>query len=207
MLEERYALERMRLSGLKLQKEADLAHPVFGEGNADRPLIMFIGEAPGREEAACSRPFVGKAGKQLDAMLETAGIERSRVFVTNAVKYRPYRTKNGHISNRTPSPEEVRDGLELLRQEIEIVHPALIATLGNVPLQAVTMLSWDRNHLVTTVGEAHGKPMTLMVDKVPRKLFPLYHPAATIYNRDLRPVLESDLIRLGEYARKTENEW
>lgn len=203
MLKELYQKESVRLSGLRLNAEADLLNPVFGEGQYKKPRIMFIGEAPGKEEAAIGRPFVGKAGKQLDGMLQTAGIDRNDVFVTNAVKYRPYRTKNGRAANRTPSVIEIELGAELLLQEIVEVDPAVIATLGNVPLSSVCSLS-EGDDRSTTVGQAHGVPIELMIGGKPRRVFPLYHPAASIYNRALAPVLQQDLINLGKYAMSLE---
>ena len=200
MLEERYALEAERISSLTLDSGADLAHPVFGEGNKNKPLIMFIGEAPGRDEAASGRPFVGRAGKQLDSMLALAGIDRAQVFVTNSVKYRPVTVYEHRVSNRTPSIKEVKAGLDLLRYEIECVEPSVIATLGNVPLTAVRLLSEAQDEQLT-VGMAHGMPTITLIGGKLIKLFPLYHPAAAIYNRELKPVLERDLITLGEYAR------
>ncbi|MCR5809236.1 MAG: uracil-DNA glycosylase [Clostridiales bacterium] len=203
MLEERYVVEAARIRELELDRDADLLNPVFGEGVAESPLIMFIGEAPGREEAACGRPFVGKAGKQLDKMLETAGIDRSKVFVTNTVKYRPMKKDGPRTSNRTPSAAEIRFGLDLLREEIVYVDPTIIATLGNVPLTAVMRLAGqipeDQN-----VGTLHGMPTVFFISGKARKVFPLYHPAASIYNRELKPVLENDLITLGRYARSLE---
>jgi len=200
MLEIWYSTEAKRIAMLPLKGRADLDHPVFGVGNPANPYIMFIGEAPGKDEAACGTPFVGKAGKQLDEMLALAGIDRKEVYVTNAVKYRPYREKNGRLSNRTPSPDEVRDGLELLHKEVSLVAPTVIATLGNTPLSAVVQLA---RGIVKppTVGEAHGKPFSLFIDGCQRTVFPLYHPAACIYNRELRPVLEDDLKKLGEHVR------
>ena len=208
MLEEYYLRERNKLLNIELNKEADTEHPVFGEGRTDRPLIMFIGEAPGKEEATCGRPFVGKAGKQLDEMLEAAGIARKDVFVTNAVKYRPYKTsKSGSVSNRTPSLEEAREGLPLLRAEIELVNPKIIATLGNIPLYSLSILSWDRFMIPRSIGEIHGTALAVRIGKHIRKLFPLYHPAAAIYNRELKPVLQEDLVKLGEYAKAIDEQW
>ena len=201
MLKARYVLEAERLLWLKLKRSADLEHPVFGEGCEESPLIMFIGEAPGREEAECGRPFVGKAGKQLDEMLALAGINREETFVTNAVKYRPTNIKNGRASNRTPSDPEIVDGLSLLRYEIETVDPMIIATLGNVPLSAVSRLVHGLNDPMK-VGEQHGAAMQISMGSVIRRLFPLYHPAACIYRRELKPVLEEDLIALGKYAEE-----
>ena len=200
MLNERYAAEAERISKLELDHDADLAHPVFGEGNSESPLIMFIGEAPGREEAASGRPFVGKAGKQLDGMLALAGIDRSRVFVTNTVKYRPTQRYGQRISNRTPTVNEVKQGLPLLAFEIACVRPTVIATLGNVPLSALRLISPSKDDRLT-VGEAHGMPTVILLEHGPQMLFPLYHPAASIYNRELKPVLEADLKRLGDLVR------
>ncbi|MCR5611998.1 MAG: uracil-DNA glycosylase [Clostridiales bacterium] len=200
MLEERYAIEAERILKLELEAEADLEHPVFGDGKPDRPLIMFIGEAPGKDEAASGRPFVGKAGKQLDGMLRLAGIDRTKVFVTNSVKYRPTKLYEHRVSNRTPSVTEIKDGLELLKYEIETVRPTVIATLGNVPLSAVQALS-DIKGEKLNVGMAHGMPTVANIGGRLIHLFPLYHPAASIYNRELKPVLEQDLIRLGDFAR------
>lgn len=204
MLDVWYKAEAKKLLWLPLKGKADLEHPVFGVGNASNPSIMFIGEAPGKDEAASGVPFVGKAGKQLDEMLALARIDRSDVFVTNAVKYRPYREKNGRLSNRTPSPDEIMEGLELLGKEISLVSPTVIATLGNTPLSAVTMLA--RGFIKqSTVGEAHGKPFSVFIDGKQRTVFPLYHPAACIYNRELKPVLEADLISLGDHVRRLIN--
>lgn len=200
MLNERYLIEARRIAGLRLTHEGDLEHPVFGEGNDISPLIMFIGEAPGKEEAACGRPFVGKAGKQLDEMLSLAGIDRKEVYVTNAVKYRPIKRKGNSVSNRTPTAPEILDGLSLLRTEIECVNPAVIATLGNVPLSAVMQLKEGRRDTFT-VGAVHGKPFSILISRETRKIYPLYHPAASIYDRELKPVLEKDLIGLGEFVR------
>ncbi len=198
MLRELYEKEGQRIASLDMADRADIEHPVFGEGNPDEPLIMFIGEAPGREEAACGRPFVGKAGRQLDRMLLTAGIDRSRVFVTNAVKYRPINVKERSVSNRTPSLAEIKAGLETLLGEISCVRPTVIATLGNVPLKAVQLISVDEK---LTVGDVHGMPRPALVQGLALTLFPLYHPAACIYYRELKPVLERDLVALGAFAR------
>lgn len=201
MLNELYCLERKRIANMEVDKDADLQHPVFGEGNIFTPLIMFVGEAPGREEVECGRPFVGKAGKQLDSLLELAGIDRSSVFVTNAVKYRPINIKNGRVSNRTPSELELRRTAMLLRAEIDCINPYVIATLGNAPLRSVYLIN-DSCAPEIKIGESHGIPRELMIYEKPYRIFPLYHPAAAIYNRALRPVLEQDIIALGEYCRK-----
>ena len=199
MLNEIYTAEAARIAALDIFDSADLEHPVFGEGNENSPLIMFIGEAPGREEAAAGRPFVGKAGRQLDRMLLMAVIDRGSVFVTNTVKYRPIVRNEKTVCNRTPSMREVKAGLETLRREIVFVMPKVIATLGNIPLSALALLSGGEK---LTVGDVHGMPRVALVEGVPYIHFPLYHPAAAIYYRELKPVLESDLVTLGSFIRQ-----
>jgi DNA polymerase len=160
---------------------------------------MLVGEAPGREEAECGRPFVGKAGKQLDALLALAGIERGDVFVTNAVKFRPTRVKPKSVSNRTPKRSETLEALPLLEAEISLVAPRLIATLGNTPLDSVSKLC-GRNLL--PVGGAHGKLEPVEIAGKRYVLFPLYHPASGIYDRGLVEVMERDALMLGALLRE-----
>ena len=96
-LVELYEKERLRIAETA-DGRGDYSHPVFGEGPVN-PLVMLIGEAPGGDEAKQGRPFVGKAGKQLDALLSGAGIDRSRVYITNTVKFRPVNVKPKSVSN------------------------------------------------------------------------------------------------------------
>ena len=111
---------------------------VHGEGSIGA-RVMLIGEAPGQQETLMGRPFVGKAGKNLDEFLELAGIERDELFVSNTVKFRPTRiSAAGRTVNRPPTQEEIRIFLPWLRREIEMVHPECVVTLGNVPLRALT---------------------------------------------------------------------
>jgi DNA polymerase len=179
-----YEIERARLSALK--GEGDYMHPVFGEGTPGARLVL-IGEAPGAQEAAAGRPFVGKAGKQLDALLDCVGLKRGDIFITNAVKFRP--TKHEGRSNRTPTGGEMREGLALLRDELELIAPRIVATLGNVPLQSVSKLAGLEK---ITIGQAHGRK----IECGKFVLFPLYHPASVIYNRTLEALLEADITAL-----------
>lgn len=162
---------------------------VFGEG-PNKPCLMLIGEAPGEQETLQGRPFVGKAGKNLDCFLELAGLERGEIYIANAVKYRPTKTgKTGRLSNRPPTKDEIAFFRPWLMREIELVKPRLIATLGNVPLGAVT----EKN---LTIGAVHGQLIESGVQGLP--LYPLYHPASLIYNRSLEPVYEQDVRALAE---------
>lgn len=167
--------------------------PVFGEGNP-APALLLIGEAPGAEEVKLGRPFVGKAGRQLDALLAQMGLPREALYVTNAVKYRPVSPSARGQRNRTPSLEEVRAGLPLLREELLLLRPRIIATLGNVPLAAMRLLAGQGK---ATVGACHGAAMEIALEGFETRLYPMYHPASCIYNRALLPVLEADAARLG----------
>ncbi len=161
---------------------------VFGEGAA-APLLMMVGEAPGGDEEKQGKPFVGKAGKNLSAFLDVIGLKREEIYISNVVKLRPTKRspKTGKAVNRPPSKEEIQFFLPYLAEEIMLISPKIIVTLGNVPLKAVT---GDKK---SNIGDAHGRPVPLGED---RALFPLYHPAAIIYNRSLSQVYQEDLLKL-----------
>ena len=164
---------------------------VFGEGEADAP-VMLVGEAPGEQESLQGRPFVGKAGKNLDEFLAGAGMDREALYVTNTVKFRPTkRSAAGRTVNRPPTQEEVKLFLPWLLREIEQVDPACVVTLGNVPLKALT----DRRQVI---GAVHGQFM----DLGSRLLFPMYHPASVIYNPSLKAVYRQDLAIFAHWYEK-----
>lgn len=200
LLQQRYAAERERLLARAADEApaGEYASPVFGEGAA-QPTVMFVGEAPGAEETRLGRPFVGRAGRQLDALLLSAAIDRSTAYVTNVVKYRPVVRGAHGARNRTPGRAEVTDALPLLLVEIQTLVPQVIVTLGNVPLGALLALA---DAAPGSIGSLHGRPIPLRLDGAVRTLFPLYHPASAIYNRSLLPVLEADVRALGEHLVK-----
>ena len=190
-LQKEYSDFRAILSEYEKEKaEGDYSHPVFGYGSIT-PVIMFVGEAPGREEAANGLPFVGKAGKTLSSLLEMIGLEREQVYISNVVKYRPWTHTEHGFKNRTPTKKEIETGLPLLEKEIEIIHPPIIVTLGNTPLYALCKI---KNVSYDTVGKMHGKQYA--IDNGLIILFPAYHPASCIYNRSLKKVLEEDMLVL-----------
>ena len=158
---------------------------VHGEGVLGA-RVMLIGEAPGAQEALAGRPFVGRAGKNLDAFLEGAGLSRREAFISNTVKFRPTRvSKAGRVVNRPPTQEEIDLFLPWLKQEIELVQPECLVTLGNVPLKALLGRGF-------TVGEYHGRFLACGE----RPLFSMYHPASVIYNPALKTVYAADLDAL-----------
>ena len=167
---------------------------VFGEG-AENPALMMIGEAPGGDEEKQGRPFVGKAGKNLSAFLEVVGLKREEIYISNVVKLRPTKEspKTGKAVNRPPSAEEIAFFLPYLLEEIQVIAPKVVVTLGNVPLKAVT------GERKAVIGDYHGKP-TPLADG--RTLFALYHPAAVIYNRALQATYDEDLRALKAFLQK-----
>lgn len=200
ILEALYASERARLLTLA---DADAPAgeyrtPVFGAGDRHAPVVL-IGEAPGAEESRQGVPFVGKAGKQLDALLTLAGVPRGDVYITNTVKYRPVVRSERSIRNRTPDKREVALALPLLRAELLEIRPRLIVTLGNTPLYAVLTLAGKESR---TVGTLHGSSLPVQIDSLEAALFALYHPASGIYNPKLVSVMETDARILGEQLVK-----
>lgn len=169
---------------------------VFGEGRVGAP-VMMIGEAPGEQESLQGRPFVGKAGKNLDAFLEEAGLDRAALYVTNVVKFRPTRqSAAGRTVNRPPTQEEIKLFLPWLRREIDLVNPKYVITLGNVPLKALTGRA-------SVIGDMHGR----FIDWEGRRLFAMYHPASVIYNPALKAVYSADIAAFArQYAKDNKKE-
>lgn len=166
---------------------------VFGEGGL-QARVMLIGEAPGEQETMQGRPFVGRAGKNLDEFLALSGLERRTLYITNTVKFRPVKhSKSGGVVNRPPTREEVELFVSWLQREIELVNPEWIVTLGNVALRALMGRS-------AAIGAFHGREFPLEG----RKLFALYHPASILYNPAIKAVYREDVIRLGKLVRGDE---
>jgi len=164
--------------------------PVIGEGS-HFAKIMFIGEAPGRNEAKTGRPFCGSAGKILDDLLASVGIERSEVYVTNIVKDRPQ-------NNRDPLPEEIKIYGPFLDQQINIIQPQIIATLGRYSMGYI-MEKFGLADVLLPISKMHGKEFIAETDYGKVYIIPLYHPAAAIYDRSLLETLKKDFKILEKY--------
>ena len=158
---------------------------VPGKGNFQSDVI-FVGEAPGRNEDKQGEPFIGVAGKKLSIALEDAGISRDAVYITNIVKCRP-------PNNRVPNTDERDTCKEYLKQEISIIKPEIICILGNTAFNSI-------------LG---GSEITKFRGKVVRKDNQLYfltiHPAATIYNQKLIDVLKNDIVKLFDLIKELKN--
>lgn len=165
--------------------------PVIGEGS-HFAKIMFIGEAPGRNEAKTGRPFCGAAGKIFDELLSHAGIKREEVYVTNIVKDRP-------PQNRDPLPEEIKIYAPFLDRQIEIIRPQVIATLGRYSMYYI-MPKFGLEFELEPIGKNHGKVFSVPQETLAKlgwenqemKVVPLYHPAVAIYNSNTKADLKKD---------------
>ena len=140
--------------------------------------VMFVGEGPGQREDERGLPFVGPAGKLLDELLAAAGWTRADVYVTNVVKCRP-------PGNRDPEPEEIAACAPFLEEQLGLLQPRLIVTLGRF-----SMARWFPGAAISRI---HGQPRTLDDGRV---VVPMYHPAAALRNGGLRPVLAADFAKL-----------
>ena len=165
--------------------------PVIGEGSHDSQ-IMFVGEAPGRNEAKTGRPFAGAAGKILNELLESVGIAREDVYITNIVKDRPQ-------ENRDPTPEEIRLYGPFLDRQIEIIQPKVIATLGRYSMGYI-LSKFGLNSENKTISELHGKLFEAETTYGPISIAVLYHPAAAIYNQHLKDTLKEDFKVFSVYG-------
>ena len=154
---------------------------VFGAGNADADL-MFVGEAPGANEDRMGLPFVGQAGKLLDKLLTEIGLERGDVFVANTLKCRP-------PGNRDPLPREIETCNDYLRQQVDLIEPKVICTLGNF---STKLLRGDP----TGISRLHGQDEVRVIGSRAFRLYPLYHPAAALYTPSMLDTLRADFQRL-----------
>lgn len=147
-------------------------HLVFGEGSPTAKII-FIGEAPGRNEDETGLPFVGAAGKFLDELLDSINLKREDVYITSVLKYRPPK-------NRDPKPEEKAEFWPYLEAQLQVLHPHLIVTLGRHSLSCFLPKA--------KIGDVHGQPQQWQG----YALLPLYHPASVLYNNSIKQAVIDD---------------
>ncbi len=192
-----------QLDALKNRIESDLDCPlkeqatqiVFGKGNPDADII-FIGEAPGAKEDEQGIPFVGRAGQELDKQLHTIGLSLDEVYIANILKYRP-------PQNRDPTKEEIISHTPYLIEQINIIRPKYIITLGNYSTKFVlTGFSPKGMSKIKGISELHGTDQTVEKDEKKYHVFPMYHPAAMMYNGKVREFFEKDFLILGELLKK-----
>jgi DNA polymerase len=179
-------------SPLCLERIKNGTHPVIGEGS-HWARLMFIGEAPGRTEAATGRPFVGAAGKVLNELLESVDIKREDVYITNIVKDRP-------PFNRDPLPDEIEAYGPFLDRQIQIIQPTIIATLGRYAMGYI-MGKFNLGEQLKAISVMHGKVFDAQAEYGPITIIPLYHPAVAVYNRSSLDALKADFQVLKSNAQ------
>ena len=157
---------------------------VLGDGNPDADIV-FVGEAPGKQEDEQGLPFVGASGRFLNEMLGAAGLVRSDVYITNIVKYRP-------PNNRDPLPEEKKEFWPYLMRQLEVIQPKVIITLGR---HSGTVFIPE-----LVISRDHGKPRKVAYHDSEFLVIPLYHPAAALYNGGMRQTLIDDFLTAKAYA-------
>lgn len=173
----------LKSSPLYAERTKNKVFPVIGEGD-HFAKIMFIGEAPGKNEAATGRPFCGAAGKILDELLNSVNISRKDVYVTNIVKDRP-------PFNRDPLPEEIEVYGPFLDRQIEIIKPKFIVSLGRFSMTYV-MNKLGLGFELEPISKIHGKVFETEASYGEIKVIPLYHPAVAIYNNKTKDTLLDD---------------
>ncbi|MBN6189368.1 uracil-DNA glycosylase [Aneurinibacillus sp. BA2021] len=189
---------------------------VWGKG-AENPVFMLVGEAPGATEIERGEPFTGRAGAVLDEFLAYLGVRREEIFITSAVRSRPYKfetrtSPDGHVirrkANRTPNQKEILAHAPLLDYQIRTIEPKLIVTLGNIALQRLL----GRQETISAVHGTLFHTPILMLDSMEAttysytdrryNVFPTYHPASIFYNHTLRPRIYEDLAALRTILHK-----
>lgn len=168
----------------RLHKTRTQAVPGDGPYDAE---IMFVGEAPGFYEDKQGKPFVGAAGRYLNQLLEKNGLRREDVYITNIVKCRP-------PNNRDPLPDEIKACESYLDRQIELINPRVIVTLGRFAMQ----------HFFpgASISRVHGQPR----EQNGRIFFPIFHPAAGLYQPKWQPLLEEDFRKLAELVQQLRQE-
>ncbi|MFD3158665.1 uracil-DNA glycosylase [Haloimpatiens sp. FM7330] len=165
---------------------------ITGDGPVPSNLL-FVGEAPGKNEVEMKKPFVGMAGKAFEHYLNSIGIERKNIRITNTCFFRPIKikiSKTGResISNRPPKISEINLFRNILDEEIKLVNPKIIITLGNVPLKRFTNYK--------NIGLCHGQ--LYFNEELGKYIFPMYHPSSLTYNRkeEFKKTYEEDWQKL-----------
>ncbi|MDQ3123097.1 MAG: uracil-DNA glycosylase [bacterium] len=187
MEEKQAKLDQIRAEIIKNNVCPDLAKQakqlVFGDGNVDADIV-FIGEAPGKNEDEQGIPFIGAAGKFLNEMLALIQLEREDIYITNIVKYRP-------PNNRDPLPEEKAAFLPYLSEQLKVIGPKLVIPLGRHSMEVLLPAGLK-------ISAVHGEPKRYNG----QVYLPLFHPAAALYNGGMRQTLIDDFARIPNILQK-----
>ena len=186
-------MEEIRKEVLKCRKcglYRTRTNPVVGEGNP-KAKIMFVGEAPGFNEDRIGRPFCGAAGRVLDELLESIGIKREDVYISNLLKCRP-------PENRDPQKEEISACSPYLERQIEIIKPKIICPLGRYSMRFL-MEKYGLKDKIEPISRIHGRVFEISSLFQEIKIIPLYHPAVATYNINMKEVLKRDFRVLEKF--------
>lgn len=164
-------------------------NPVSGEGNPEAQ-IMFIGEAPGERENAIKRPFVGRSGQLLDINLQQIGLKRSDVWIGNMIKHRP-------PNNRDPLPDELSACKGYLDQQIKIINPHFVVTLGRFAMEKFISGVY--------ISKVHGTATPVVWENNHFMLFPMFHPAAALRDGNTMASFKADFIKLKQLLAPKQN--
>lgn len=183
-----------QLQELKIKIQEDKSLPlrdtatqlVFGDGNPDTD-IYFLGEAPGFYEDQQGKPFVGQAGKLLNQLLESIGLKREGVYISNVVRFRP-------PENRDPEPSEIEAFRPYVDKEIEIIDPKMIVTLGR--------FSMGKFFPFEKISQIHGKPKEISWKGKQIIVIPMYHPAAALRRGEIMEQLKADFKVISQVVKK-----
>jgi len=186
-------LKKIKEEVLKCQKCSlykNRNYPVIGKGD-HQAKIMFIGEAPGAQEDKTGHPFCGAAGKVLDELLNSVGIKRKDVYISNLLKCRP-------PSNRDPEKGEIEACSSYIERQIKIIQPRIICPLGRYSMQFL-MEKFGLKNEIQPIGKIHGKVFKIKTIRPELFLIPLYHPATVIYNANMKETLKNDFRILEKF--------
>lgn len=178
-----------KMAKADLPLKATAKNLVFGDGSAD-PKVLFVGEAPGKNEDEQGLPFVGMAGQQLNALLHSIAFDRKDVYITSIIKYRP-------PHNRPPLPSEIQAHTPYLADQIRILKPPLIVTLGNFATRYILSgLNPAKMSKVPGITLIHGKTQHIPFEGMALNVLPVFHPAAVLYRRPLLKTLQTDFLKI-----------
>lgn len=158
-------------------------NPVIGEGSHDA-RILFVGEAPGAQEDKTAHPFCGAAGRILNELLQSVGIERQNVYIANLLKCRP-------PGNRDPQDREIETCTEYLKKQIEIIQPEIVCSLGRYSMKFL-MEKFGLASELNSISQIHGQVFETKAWLPGLKFIPFYHPAVAVYNGNMKAALEKD---------------
>ena len=164
---------------------------VFGKGD-EQANIFFIGEAPGEKEDLEGLPFVGRAGQELDKLLQTINLSINDVYIANILKYRPPK-------NRNPNAQEMQTHTPYLVRQIRVINPKIIVPLGNFATKFVlnNFIVKGMNKL-PGISLLHGQKKEITINNKSFTVVPMYHPAAMLYNPKLKETMKEDFQKIKE---------